>query len=201
MVMVLVEILARLITSFISQIGYIGVFFLMVLESALIPIPSEVIMPFSGFLVSTGEFNLLYVLIAGVIGNLVGSVITYYLGLSIGRTFVLRYGKYLLIDENHLELAESWFRKFGDKIILVSRNLPAVRTYISLPAGISKMNVFKFAIYTLIGSVPWNFALLYSGVLLGKNWETVLRYTTILDGIVIAIIIILVIWWLRKRIK
>ncbi|MEM5797370.1 MAG: DedA family protein [Candidatus Aenigmatarchaeota archaeon] len=199
--MVLVEILARLITSFISQIGYIGVFFLMVLESALIPIPSEVIMPFSGFLVSTGEFNLLYVLIAGVIGNLVGSVITYYLGLSIGRTFVLRYGKYLLIDENHLELAESWFRKFGDKIILVSRNLPAVRTYISLPAGISKMNVFKFAIYTLIGSVPWNFALLYSGVLLGKNWETVLRYTTILDGIVIAIIIILVIWWLRKRIK
>ncbi|MEM7827180.1 MAG: DedA family protein, partial [Candidatus Aenigmatarchaeota archaeon] len=139
--------------------------------------------------------------IAGVIGNLVGSVITYYLGLSIGRTFVLRYGKYLLIDENHLELAESWFRKFGDKIILVSRNLPAVRTYISLPAGISKMNVFKFAIYTLIGSVPWNFALLYSGVLLGKNWETVLRYTTILDGIVIAIIIILVIWWLRKRIK
>ncbi|MEM7824742.1 MAG: DedA family protein [Candidatus Aenigmatarchaeota archaeon] len=199
--MVLVEILARLITSFISQIGYIGVFFLMVLESALIPIPSEVIMPFSGFLVSTGEINLLYVLIAGVIGNLVGSVITYYLGLSIGRTFVLRYGKYLLIDENHLELAESWFRKFGDKIILVSRNLPAVRTYISLPAGISKMNVFKFAIYTLIGSVPWNFALLYSGVLLGKNWETVLRYTTILDGIVIAIIIILVIWWLRKRIK
>lgn len=199
--MVLVELLAGFVTNFISQIGYVGVFFLMVLESALIPVPSEVIMPFSGFLVATGEFNIFYVLVAGTLGNLVGSIIAYYIGSYVGRGIVLRYGKYVLIDENHLDLADRWFQKFGDRIILISRNLPAVRTYISLPAGISKMNVFKFSIYTLIGSVPWNFALLYAGVLLGNNWEIILRYTTILDVIVGIVGLIFVIWFLRKRIK
>jgi len=199
--MVLVELLAGFITSVISQIGYIGVFFLMVLESALIPIPSEVIMPFSGFLVATGQFDIFYVLVAGTVGNLVGSVIAYYIGTHVGRNLVLRYGKYVLIDEKHLDLADRWFQKFGDKIIFVSRNLPAVRTYISLPAGITKMNIFKFSIYTLIGSIPWNFALLYAGVLLGKNWETILEYTTILDVIVVIGVVAFIVWWLRKRIK
>ena len=199
--MVLVELLAGFITNVISQIGYAGVFFLMVLESALIPIPSEVIMPFSGFLVVTGEFNIFYVLVAGTLGNLVGSVIAYYIGSYVGRNLVLRYGRYVLLDENHLNLSDRWFKKFGDKIIFVSRNLPAVRTYISLPAGISKMNVFKFSLYTLMGSVPWNFALLYAGVLLGKNWEIILRYTTILDVLVVVAGLAFAIWFLRKRIK
>jgi len=199
--MVLVELLAGFITSVISQIGYIGVFFLMVLESALIPIPSEVIMPFSGFLVATGQFDIFYVLVAGTVGNLVGSVIAYYIGSHVGRNLVLRYGKYVFIDEKHLDLADRWFQKFGDKIIFVSRNLPAVRTYISLPAGISKMNIFKFSVYSLIGSIPWNFALLYAGVLLGKNWETILKYTIILDVIVVIGVLAFIVWWLRKRIK
>ncbi len=199
--MVLVELLAGFVTSAISQVGYVGVFFLMMLESALIPIPSEVIMPFSGFLVASGEFNLFYILVAGTIGNLVGSLIAYYVGSYVGRGLVLRYGKYVLIDKSHLDLADRWFQKFGDKIIFVSRNLPAVRTYISLPAGISKMNVFKFSMYTLIGSMPWNFALLYAGVLLGKNWEIILRYTTILDIIVVITGLIFVIWFLKKRIR
>lgn len=199
--MVLVELLAGFITAIISQIGYIGVFILMVLESALIPIPSEVIMPFSGFLVATGQFNMFYILAAGTIGNLVGSVIAYYLGANIGRSLILKYGKYVFIDEGHLDLADKWFQKFGDKIIFVSRNLPAVRTYISLPAGITKMNIVKFSIYTLIGSLPWNFALLYGGVLLGKNWDTILKYTTILDVIVIVAVVVFAVWWLRKRIK
>lgn len=199
--MVLVELLAGFITSFISQIGYVGVFFLMVLESALIPVPSEVIMPFSGFLVATGEFNIFYALVAGTLGNLVGSVIAYYIGSYVGRGLVLRYGKYVLLDEGHLDLSDRWFKKFGDKIIFVSRNLPAVRTYISLPAGISKMNIFKFSVYTLIGSTPWNFALLYGGVLLGKNWEVILKYTTILDVLVVIAGIVFIIWFLRKRIR
>ena len=199
--MVLVELLAGFITSVISQIGYVGVFFLMVLESALIPIPSEVIMPFSGFLVATGEFNLFYVLVAGTIGNLVGSIIAYYIGSHIGRSLVLKYGKYILIDEGHLDLADRWFQKFGDRIIFLSRNLPAVRTYISLPAGITKMNIVKFSVYTLIGSIPWNFALLYAGILLGKNWETILKYTTILDVIVVIGVLVVIVWWLRKKIK
>lgn len=199
--MVLVELLAGFITSVISQIGYIGVFFLMVLESALIPIPSEVIMPFAGFLVATGQFNIFYVLVAGTLGNLVGSVIAYYIGSYVGRGMVLRYGKYVLLDEGHLNLSDRWFKKFGDKIIFVSRNLPAVRTYISLPAGISKMNISKFSAYTLIGSIPWNFALLYAGVFLGKNWEIILRYTTILDVVVVIAGLIFIIWFLRKRMK
>ncbi|MBI1979092.1 MAG: DedA family protein [Candidatus Aenigmarchaeota archaeon] len=199
--MVLVELLAGFVTSVISQIGYVGIFLLMVLESALIPIPSEVIMPFSGFLVATGEFNLFYVLAAGTIGNLVGSIIAYYIGSRIGRNLVLRYGKYVLIDENHLNLADRWFQKFGDKIVFVSRNLPAVRTYISLPAGISKMNITKFSIYTFIGSIPWNFLLLYVGVILRQNWELLLRYTTILDVIVVISGAAFIVWFLKKRIK
>ncbi len=199
--MVLVELLAGFVTNIISQIGYIGVFILMVLESALIPIPSEIIMPFSGFLVATGKFNALYMLVAGTLGNLVGSIITYYLGMGIGRSLVLKYGKYVFIDEGHLNLADKWFQKFGDKIIFVSRNLPAVRTYISFPAGISKMNIFKFSMFTLIGSLPWNFALLYAGILLGKNWNFILKYTTILDVVVIISVMIFIVWWLRKRIK
>ena len=199
--MVLVELLAGFITTVISQIGYVGVFFLMLLESALIPVPSEVIMPFSGFLVATGEFNFFYALLAGTLGNLAGSVIAYYIGLSVGRNLILKYGKYVFIDEGHLDLADRWFKKYGDWIIFVSRNLPAVRTYISLPAGISKMNILKFSIYTLIGSLPWNFALLYTGVLMKKNWETILKYTIILDVIVIIAGIIFAIWFLRKRIK
>jgi len=199
--MVLVELMAGFITSVISQIGYIGVFFLMVLESALIPIPSEVIMPFSGFLVATGEFNIFYALIAGTLGNLVGSVIAYYIGSYVGRGLVLRYGKYMLLDEDHLDLSDRWFKKFGDKIIFVSRNLPAVRTYISLPAGISKMNVFKFSIYTLIGSIPWNFALLFAGILMGQNWDIILKYTAILDVIVVIVGLTFVVWFLKKRIR
>lgn len=199
--MVLVELIAGFVTSFISQIGYVGVFFLMLLESALIPVPSEVIMPFSGFLVATGEFNTFYALAAGTLGNLVGSVIAYYIGSHFGRNIVLRYGRYILLDEDHLNLSDRWFDKFGDKIIFVSRNLPAVRTYISLPAGISKMNIARFSIYTLIGSIPWNFALLYLGVLLGKNWELILRYTAILDVIVIIAGLAFIVWFLRKRMK
>lgn len=199
--MVLVELLAGFITTVISQIGYVGVFFLMVLESALIPVPSEVIMPFSGFLVATGEFNFFYALAAGTLGNLAGSVIAYYIGSSVGRSLILKYGRYVFIDEGHLDLADRWFKKYGDWIIFVSRNLPAVRTYISLPAGVTKMNVIKFSAYTLVGSVPWNLLLLYAGVLMGKNWETILKYTTILDVIVIIGGIVFAIWFLRKRIR
>ncbi|MEK6909974.1 MAG: DedA family protein, partial [Candidatus Aenigmatarchaeota archaeon] len=171
------------------------------LESALIPIPSEVIMPFSGFLVATGEFNFFYVLAAGTLGNLVGSVISYYIGSSVGRNLILKYGKYVFIDEGHLNLADRWFKKFGDWIIFISRNLPAVRTYISLPAGVTKMNIIKFSIYTFIGSVPWNALLLYAGVLMGQKWETILKYTTFLDVAVIISGIAFAIWFLRKRIK
>ena len=199
--MVLVELLSGFVTEFISNVGYPGVFILMLLESALIPIPSELIMPFSGFLVATGEFNLVYALLAGTLGNLAGSLVLYYIGMRFGRNMVLKYGKYILVDENHVKMADRWFSRFGEKIIFVSRNLPAIRTLIALPAGISRMNLARFSIYTLIGSVPWNFALLYVGVVMGKNWETILKYTNILDVFIIIAGIVFVIWWVKIRMK
>ena len=147
--MALIEILRPLvefITSIISSLGYGGIFFLMVLESALIPIPSEIIMPFSGFLASTGKLSSVGVILAGSFGNLIGSTLTYYLGIRLGRAFLIKYGKYIFFRLHHLEWTEHLFQRYGDKISFVGRLIPGVRTYISLPAGIGKTNFIKFAV-------------------------------------------------------
>ena len=174
----------------------------MIAESALIPIPSEVIMPFSGYLVSSGKFNVIYVIIAGSIGNLVGSLVAYYIGFKLGREFILKYGKYVLLRKSHLEITESYFKKYGDRSTFISRMLPAVRTYISLPAGVAKMNLKKFIIYTLIGSVIWNSALTYIGIQLGQEWKNILHYSDYFDAIVvIGVIIAIVIFFKRRKNK
>ncbi|MDE1843522.1 MAG: DedA family protein, partial [Thaumarchaeota archaeon] len=143
--------LANFVINTISGTGYIGIFFLMVAESALIPIPSEVIMPFSGYLVSIGKLNPILTILAGAIGNLVGSLIAYVIGVKLGREFIIKYGKYVLLKKSHLEWTESFFKKYGDRSTFASRLLPAVRTYISLPAGVAKMNLKKFSVYTFVG--------------------------------------------------
>jgi membrane protein DedA with SNARE-associated domain len=173
----------------------------MVAESALIPIPSEVIMPFSGYLVSAGKFNAISVIIAGSVGNLVGSLIAYFVGVYLGRGFVLRYGKYVLLKKSHLELAESYFKKYGGKATFISRLLPAVRTYVSLPAGVAKMNLKKFSAFTLIGSIIWNTALTYIGITLGEEWNSIRKYSSYFDGIVVIVVIAGIIWYLRSRRK
>lgn len=200
--MVALEIISNLtnfITQTISNGGYIGIFFLMVAESALIPIPSEIIMPFSGYLVSTGKFNVIAVIIAGSIGNLIGSLIAYFVGVYLGRGFVVKYGKYVLLKKSHLELAESYFKKYGDRSTFISRLLPAVRTYVSLPAGVAKMNLKKFAGYTLIGSVIWNSALTYIGITLGEQWDSIRKYSTYFDAIVVIAVIAAIVWYLKSR--
>ncbi|MBI2545424.1 MAG: DedA family protein [Candidatus Aenigmarchaeota archaeon] len=197
--MVLAELVAGPVMSIISQIGYVGVFLLMVFESALLPVPSEIIMPFSGFLVATGRIDFWLVVLAGTLGNLVGSLISYFIGKSVGRNLILKYGKYVFIHESHLDMADRWFEKFGDRIILLSRNLPAVRTYISLPAGITRMNLLKFSLYTAIGSLPWNTFLTYIGVILGENWQTILQYTSMIDIIVVVLAIVMIVMWLKKK--
>jgi len=200
--LVALEILNNLIEFIISTIsgsGYIGIFLLMIAESALIPIPSEVIMPFSGYLVSSGKLNVAYVIIAGSIGNLVGSLVAYHIGLRLGREFILKYGKYVLLRKSHLEITESYFKKYGDRSTFISRMLPAVRTYISLPAGIAKMNLKKFAAYTLIGSIIWNSALTYIGIQLGQEWKNILHYSDYFDGIVIVGVIVVIVIFLKKR--
>jgi membrane protein DedA with SNARE-associated domain len=195
--MAVIEILRPLvefITSVISSLGYGGIFFLMILESALIPIPSEIIMPFSGFLASTGKLGSVGVILAGSLGNLVGSVITYYLGIRLGRAFLIKYGKYILFRVHHLVWTEQLFQKYGDKISFVGRLLPGVRTYISLPAGIGKSNFIKFVVYTLVGSIIWNSLLTYGGIQLGRSWQHIDKYSSYLDIIAVVATAVFIVW-------
>ena len=202
--MALIEILRPLvefITSVISSLGYGGIFFLMILESALIPIPSEIIMPFSGFLVSSGKLGSVGVILAGSLGNLVGSVITYYLGIRLGRAFLIKYGKYILFRVHHLVWTEQLFQKYGDKISFVGRLLPVVRTYISLPAGIGKSNFIKFVVYTLVGSIIWNSLLTYGGIQLGRSWQHIDKYSGYLDIIAVVATAVFIVWIVYNNTK
>jgi len=182
----LVEFVSNFTINLIGSLGYWGVFMGMTLESACIPIPSEIIMPFSGFVVWQGNNNmtLIGITVVGAFGNLVGSLIAYFVGLKGGRPLLEKYGKYLLITHNKLELADRWFSKYGGEAVLISRVLPIIRTFISLPAGIAHMDLKKFAVYTFIGSLPWTFALGYIGIKLGPNWGIIQGYFHILDIIV-----------------
>ena len=191
--------LTDLVIELIRETSYVGIFILMVLESALIPIPSEIIMPFSGFLCYLGTLSLPLVIFVGSLANLVGSLIAYWIGIRYGKEFVIRYGKYILLHEHHLEFAEKLFNDYGEIIILASRMMPAVRTVISLPAGVGKMNLKKFVIYTFIGSIPWNFALTYIGFLLGENWFTIFEIFRKIDLIIIIALAVLLIWFIKKK--
>jgi membrane protein DedA with SNARE-associated domain len=173
----------------ISSGGYLGIVLAMGIESACIPLPSEVIMPFSGYLAFAGRFNLYLVSVAGAFGCVVGSVAAYGVGIWGGRAFILPYGKYVLISNKDLSTAERFFAKHGDWAIFISRLLPIIRTFISLPAGIAKMNFPKFVLYTFLGSLPWCFVLAYVGKVLGENWMAIKGYFRHAD-IVIAIVII-----------
>jgi membrane protein DedA with SNARE-associated domain len=197
--MAIIEILrpiVEVITSIITTMSYPGIFFLMILESALIPIPSEIIMPFSGFLASTGKLNYIGVVLAGSFGNLVGSVLTYYLGINVGRKVILKYGKYIFFKKEHLELTENLFNKYGDRVSFVGRLLPGIRTYVSLPAGIGKTKFTKFVIYTLAGSLIWNSMLTYVGMKLGSNWKNIDKYSIYLDIAAVLAIAVFLIWFI-----
>src|SRR3989338_9239698 len=163
--------------NIISFLGYGGVFFLMILESMVFPIPSELIMPFAGFLIARGEMNFPLVIIFSTLGSLVGSLISYYIGKYGGNKVVLRFGKYMFLDETDLMKTEKWFSEKGEKTVFISRFIPVVRHLISIPAGIGKMDLKKFCFYTIIGAACWNTFLAYMGFLLGKNWEIVKHYS------------------------
>jgi membrane protein DedA with SNARE-associated domain len=190
--------LVEFIMSFIAQLGYTGIFFLMILESALIPIPSEIIMPFSGFLSSTGRLDPLLVTLSGSLGNLVGSILTYYLGIKAGRKFILKYGRYILFKKEHLESTENLFERYGDRISFAGRLLPGIRTYVSLPAGIGKTNFTKFVTYTFAGSIIWNSMLTYVGMSLGSNWKNIDKYSTYLDVAALLAVAVFVTWFVYK---
>jgi membrane protein DedA with SNARE-associated domain len=190
-------------TDLIGNWGLPGVFFLMVLESACIPVPSEAIMLFAGFAVSRGDMTLAGAVTAGVLGNILGSWIAYAVGYYGGRPFVARYGKYVLLRQHHLETSERWFKRYGSPAVFFSRVLPVVRTFISLPAGFARMPFWKFSLYTIVGCVPWVLMLGYVGEKVGTNWEHVQKYLHYVDYAVAAAVIALIVWLIvrarRKR--
>jgi membrane protein DedA with SNARE-associated domain len=191
------------IVATISVAGYGGIVLLMAIESACIPLPSEVIMPFSGYLVATGRFSLNLVAIAGAFGCLVGSWVGYYLGATGGRWVLERYGHYILIAPRELEAAERFFQKWGSLSVFISRLLPVVRTFIAFPAGVARMRLLPFAVYTFVGSYLWCLGLAFAGEQLGQHWSLLGPYFHRFDGLIalatITAAILLVYHRLRNR--
>jgi len=188
------------ITGLISSWGYAGIFVTMTLESALIPIPSEVVIPFAGFLAYMGEMNIWLIVLVSSLANVTGSIIAYEVGQYLGRGFIERYGKYVLLNMGHLQLIERWFDKYGSLTVLFCRMLPLVRTVNALPAGMGKMNFPKFCLFTFIGSIPWNLALVFVGYLLKQNWNILEKYSLYID-ILAIFVAAAVIYYVTRRIR
>jgi len=170
------------------------VFVLMLLESACIPVPSEVIMLYAGYLVSIGQLGFVAAVAAGVLGNLAGSVLAWWAGKTGGRELVLRYGRFIHVTEPRLARSDRWFERYGERVVLVSRCVPVVRTFISLPAGIAQMPLRRFALYTTIGCVPWVAALTLLGYVVGSNWESLHQRLAFLDYVVVVAAVLGVVW-------
>jgi membrane protein DedA with SNARE-associated domain len=185
----------------IAAMGYGGVVLMMAAESACVPLPSEVIMPFSGYLVASGRFDLNLVAIAGAIGCLFGSGIAYYLGATGGRWVLERYGRYLLISSHELNVAEEFFLRWGAPAVFFSRLLPVVRTFISFPAGVARMRLLPFVLYTLVGSYFWCLGLAYLGRQLGRHWQSVGPYFHRCDGLVLVTIAATALWMTYRRLS
>lgn len=183
--------IAAWIVAMISAAGYAGVAGLMAMESACIPLPSEIIMPFAGYLVSTGRFSLVWAATAGAIGCNLGSTVAYAVGARGGRGLVERWGRYISLSPGDLERADRFFRRFGGPAVLIGRLLPVVRTFIALPAGIARMPQLPFQLYTFLGSWPWCYALAYVGYLLGERWNADPRLRAVMHRFDLAILGIL----------
>jgi membrane protein DedA with SNARE-associated domain len=197
----ILTIISIFIIDTISSTGYLGIVILMAVESACIPLPSEVIMPFSGYLVTMKRFSLIGTGLAGAFGCVVGSVAAYYVGMYGGRPLIERYGKYILISHKDLDIADRWFLRYGDAVIFFSRLLPVIRTFISFPAGVARMNMVKFVTYTFVGSFPWCLGLAYIGMIMGKNWETIKVYFHRFDYLIGAVILLGIGIFLWKHLK
>jgi len=204
MIAKIIEILSGFIVATISALGYGGVVLLMAIESACIPLPSEIIMPFAGYLVSRGEMNLWAVGVAGAVGCVLGSLVAYWAGAYGGRPLIEKYGRYILISHHDLDLADRWFGRYGEAIVFTSRLLPVIRTFIAFPAGVAKMNLTRFIVYTFAGSLPWCLGLAYVGQKLGEQWnkdETLKTLFHRFDFVIGIIGLLAVVWWVRRHLK
>jgi membrane protein DedA with SNARE-associated domain len=204
MIAKIITILSHFIVATIAALGYGGIVLLMAIESACIPLPSEIIMPFSGYLVSTGELNLWGVAIAGAIGCVLGSLVAYWVGMYGGRPFIEKYGRYILLSRHDLDIADRWFAKYGEVIVFVSRLLPAIRTFIAFPAGVARMNLTRVVIYTFAGSLPWCLALAYVGQTLGEQWDQDPRlkmWFHRFDFLIGIAAVLFIGWWIWRHVK
>lgn len=197
----LIGVLAGFIIGTISALGYGGIVLLMAIESACIPLPSEIIMPFSGYLVFTGQMQLWAVALAGASGCVLGSLLAYWLGAVGGRPLVEKYGRYVLISHHDLDLADRWFQRHGDITIFIGRLLPVVRTFIAFPAGVARMPLWRFNLYTFVGSFIWCWALAWIGMQLGQNWHTLGVYFHRFDALVGIVLLAGIIWYVWRHLN
>ena len=195
------EFLASYITGWISWGGYPVVFILMALESMVAPVPSEAVMPFTGFLVYEGGMNWGLIILVSTLGSITGSLISYYAGAYGGKPFIQKFGKYFFLDLHDLEFTEKFFNKYGGATIFVSRFIPVVRHLISIPAGIGRMNILRFSIYTILGAAIWNAFLMYAGYYLRSRWDEIMKYAQTLDIIIIAALILIIAVFFYKHYK
>ena len=193
------EHLVAYITKSIAAGGYPVIGFLMMLESMVFPVPSEAVMPFAGFLVTDGTFSFWTVVLVSTMGSLIGSLLSYAIGRYGGRIFLEKWGKYFLLNQHHLDATETFFKGHGGSTIFVARFIPVVRHLISIPAGIAKMNLATFSLYTLLGAGLWNMFLLYIGMMLGQNWSTLGPYMHYLDILVVGALVLGAGWLVLKR--
>lgn len=194
------EELSQIFLQFINSYGYVAVAVLMAMENACIPIPSELILGFAGYLVFAEQMTFTGALIAGMVGGMLGSIFAYAVGSTGGRSFVDKYGKYFFVKKSHVDLAQNWFDRYGIRAVFFSRMLPVVRTFISLPAGFARVNLPAFLFYTFAGSLPWTALILYAGILLGENWKYLLEVGHEASiAFVVICVVILVVWYVRRK--
>ena len=201
MIAKLLAALAGFVITVISRFDYLGIALLMGIESACIPLPSEIIMPFSGYLVYQGTLQLWAVSLAGAVGCVLGSLVAYWVGAVGGRPLIEQYGKYVLISHRDLDLADRWFQRHGDITIFIGRLLPVIRTFIAFPAGVARMSLWRFCLYTFLGSLIWSWALAWVGVKLGENWNSLGVYFHRFDTLIGAVILLAIIWYVWRHIR
>ncbi len=201
MVTRILETLASFVIFVISWMGLPGIVLLMAIESACIPLPSEVIMPFSGYLVFLGKYSLWSVGLAGAVGCVVGSIPAYYLGMYGGRPLIVKYGRYILISRHDLDMADRWFDRHGEATVFFARLLPVIRTFIAFPAGVARMDMTRFIAYTFAGSLPWCLGLAYIGMVMGERWPTLRGYFHKFDLLIGAVIVAGIVWYVRRHLK
>lgn len=197
----MLEAIFMTVVNFLGRFGYWGIALGMAVESACIPLPSEIVLPFGGFLAARGDITFTEAVLAGQLGGLAGSILAYFVGLYGGRAFLERWGKYVLISSHDIDAADRWFAEKGELTVVVGRLLPGIRTFISLPAGIARMNFGKFLFYSFLGMLPWSFAFTYAGLKLGDNWNLVREQLHKFDLVIIIALLAAIAWFVWHKLR